>query len=378
MEEAYLSLAAGKIRELLLICGIGDCNDEPIKQHIIGISHFVRARRLQLGITDPPPLPTPKSIPNLEAMRGSYQLLPTAEKRQRADYSRLDAPTHEKKRKKRTKSKKAESTREPERRQGGTVVAREEATSAEISSTIDTNTALSTPRAGTPFIVENIIVNYLKINDPLGRYGHLATQVTMTASVRKTQSYVDDIVKLQCLDAVQLIKQENALSTSKGIQSRFNETVYWDIIMKGSELLDPKELPIPKGPLGEFTMAEKFATRRFMMEAGYGLSAANQRQCRLFQKRLFEMRNAGVDKVLLYRPKKFDLFCKSFSSEHGTDLVEIEEKYGCHIKQLEERVVEESKGDLTRGVKYIGIAIWGERGQITMKNTIRHKNIERT
>ncbi|KAJ5666174.1 uncharacterized protein N7477_008622 [Penicillium maclennaniae] len=96
-------------------------------------------------------------------------------------------------------------------------------------------------------------------------------------------------------------------------------------------------------------MAKKFATRRFIMEAGYRLSAANQRQCRLFWKRLFEMRNAGVDKVLLYRTKEFDRFCKSFSSEGGPDLVEIvrlwEEKYGCYIKQLEERVAGESKAE---------------------------------
>jgi hypothetical protein len=186
--------------------------------------------------------------------------------------------------------------RESERGQVGTV-AREEATTAEIPSTIDPNTALSTPRARTSFstnaltpqceeefqtVVENIIVNCIKMSDPLGRYGRPSIQVTMTTDVRKVQSYVNHIVKLQYLDAVQLIKQENALSTSKGIQWRFNETVYWDIIMKGAELLDLKEQPTPKGPLDEFTMPEKLATRRFMMEAGYGLSAANQRQCRLF------------------------------------------------------------------------------------------------
>ncbi|CDM27577.1 unnamed protein product [Penicillium roqueforti FM164] len=82
-------------------------------------------------------------------------------------------------------------------------------------------------------------------------------------------------------------------------------------------------------------MAEKVATERFMKEAGYGLSLANQRQYRLFWKRLFEMRNAGVDKILLYRTKEFDRFCKSYSSEAGASLVEM----------LEERVAEESKGD---------------------------------
>ncbi|KAJ5262202.1 hypothetical protein N7524_007507 [Penicillium chrysogenum] len=40
-------------------------------------------------------------------------------------------------------------------------------------------------------------------------------------------------------------------------------------------LLDPKSLPTPKGPLDEFTIAEKVTTERFMREAGYGLSLAN-------------------------------------------------------------------------------------------------------
>lgn len=133
----------------------------------------------------------------------------------------------------------------------------------------------------------------------------------MTTKVEAIQSFVDDIVKLQYPDAVQLIKQENAFSASKSIQSRLNETVYWEIIKKGAELFDPKDLPTSKGPLDEFTMAEKVATERFMREAGYGLSLANQRQCRLFWKRLFEMRNAGVDKILLYRTEEFDRFCKS-------------------------------------------------------------------
>lgn len=124
-------------------------------------------------------------------------------------------------------------------------------------------------------------------------------------------------------------------------------TAYWEIIKKGADLLDPKSLPAPKGPLDEFTMAEKVATERFMREAGYGLSLANQRQCRLFWKRLSEMRKTGVDQILLYRTKEFDRFCKSYSSEHGESLVHMvrlwEDMYGLQIKQLESRVIQESK-----------------------------------
>ena len=231
--------------------------------------------------------------------------------------------------------------------------------------TDEANIARNLPQAGTPLtdsythqgekaphsVVENILINCIKLNDPLGRCGHRSKQAIMTTNVEAIQRVVDDILKLQYPDAVQLIKQENAFSASKGIQSRFNETVYWEIIQKGAELLDPKILPTSKGPLDEFTMAEKVATERFMREAGYGLSLANQRQCRLFWKRLFQMRSAGVDKILLYRTKELDRFCKSYSSEAGASLVEMvqnwEERYAFHIKQLEERVAEESKGDFT-------------------------------
>lgn len=35
---------------------------------------------------------------------------------------------------------------------------------------------------------------------------------------------------------------------------------------KGADLLDPKSLPTPKGPLEEFTIAEKVATERYMLQ----------------------------------------------------------------------------------------------------------------
>ncbi|KAI2767381.1 hypothetical protein CBS147339_4192 [Penicillium roqueforti] len=316
MEENLQSLTAGKVQELLIICGIGDCNDEPIKQHILGISDFVREMRLRVGITDLPPLLTPRASPNPEATRGSYRFLPTPEKRSRADYKGLDVPSHKKKRNK-AKANKA-TTKDMAQEADDAVAVREGDIPAEPPSTAEANAAMSIPQAGMSTdmytyrgekaphsIVENILVNCIKLNDPLGRYGHRSKQANMTTKVKEIQSF------------------ENAFSASKSIQSRFNETVYWEIVKKGAELLDLKDLLISKGPLDEFTMAEKVATERFMKEAGYGLSLANQRQYRLFWKRLFEMRNAGVDKILLYRTKEFDRFCKSYSSEAGASLVEM-------------------------------------------------------
>ncbi|KAJ5790681.1 uncharacterized protein N7518_007692 [Penicillium psychrosexuale] len=90
-------------------------------------------------------------------------------------------------------------------------------------------------------IIENILMNCIKLNDPLRRYGHRSKQASLIMKVEEIQSF-----------------------------------------MNGAQLLDLKDLLTSKGPLDEFTMAEKVATERFIREAGYGLSLANQRQYRLF------------------------------------------------------------------------------------------------
>ncbi|KAJ5543316.1 hypothetical protein N7461_009319 [Penicillium sp. DV-2018c] len=217
-------------------------------------------------------------------------------------------------------------------------------------------------------ILENILINCVRLSDRLGRYGQRSAQTTVTTRVKTIQSCVDEIVQLDYSDAIQAIKQENAFSASKNIQTRYHETVYWEIIKKVADLLDPKSLPTPKGPLDEFTMAEKVATERFMREAGYGLSLANQRQCRLFWKRLSEMRKIGVRQILLYRTKEFDQFCKSYSSEDSESLVQMvqlwEDMYGLQIKQLESRVTQESMGDFT-GKMWLGQPDVAERLKIS-------------
>lgn len=327
---------------------------------LLALMRVVREMRLQEGITDPPPPLTPEASPGPEAKRGSYRLLSSAEKRGRVNYEGLDAPS----RKRRGGNRGKISPKDTAQKMNETATDLEgDSTTRPLLTEVNLMTNLPTaeiPSAALDTskhdklpqrIVDNILVNCIKLNDPLGRSGTRSKQTNITTKVEEIQSAVNGIVKLEYPDAVQRIKQENAFSASRSIQSRLHETVYWEIIKKGAELLDPINLPASKGPLDEFTMAEKVATERFMLEAGYGLSLANQRQCRLFWKRLFDMRNAGIDKILLYRTKEFDRFCKSYPSESEMSLIEIaqlwEEKYSFHIKQLEERVAEESKGDLT-------------------------------
>ncbi|KAJ5262201.1 hypothetical protein N7524_007506, partial [Penicillium chrysogenum] len=98
-----------KIRELLVVYGIGDCNDEPIKQHILAISNFVHDQRLQVGLTDPPPIRTPRHspTPNVAAneKRGLYRFLSTLDKRGRPDYTGLDGSSTKNKRRCRDRTK---------------------------------------------------------------------------------------------------------------------------------------------------------------------------------------------------------------------------------------------------------------------------------
>ncbi len=103
------------------------------------------------------------------------------------------------------------------------------------------------------------------------------------------------------------------MAMGKGLQSRYNETIYWNIILQGAALIDHTKLPTAKGPAYGFTMAEKAATKKFMEDAGYSLGAENQRQCRIFWKNLFEMREVGIEKVLYYRTKEFDSYCRGYS-----------------------------------------------------------------
>jgi len=78
---------------------------------------------------------------------------------------------------------------------------------------------------------------------------------------------------------------------------------------------------------------------------GYGLSPANQRRCRYLWKRLYEMRKAGVDKLLQYRTSGFVEFCKRHASDSEYLLVdkvfEWEQQYGPYIRHLETEVSQE-------------------------------------
>lgn len=64
------------------------------------------------------------------------------------------------------------------------------------------------------------------------------------------------------------------------------------------------------------------------------------------------MREAGIDKVLYYRAKEFDSYCKGYPKTSEISLVDAmmkwETQYRPHIEQLETRALELAKGDFMR------------------------------
>lgn len=200
--------------------------------------------------------------------------------------------------------------------------------------------------------MSSILFECVKVNFAIGLYGHRTSRIPTTTKPENIRKYVDEISEFDYETAVDVIRKDNALATGKGLQNRYNETIFWKIILKGAALIDHSKLPAAKGPADGFTMAEKAATKKFMEDAGYGLGAENQRQCRIFWKNLFQMREAGIDKVLYYRTKEFDSYCKGYPKTSKISLVDAvmkwETQHRPHIEQLETRALRLAKGDLMR------------------------------
>ncbi|CEL01161.1 hypothetical protein ASPCAL00750 [Aspergillus calidoustus] len=163
------------------------------------------------------------------------------------------------------------------------------------------------------------------------------------------EQYANDIRNLEYPKAVSTIKTDNALLAGRDIQARYSETVFWEIIQKGAKLLDPTKMRPAMGPSDGFSITQKEATLRFMKEAGYGTSRENQRLYRNLWKSLSEMREAGVEKILLYRTKEFDSYCKVYPKTAEKALCDLikswEMVYKTHIDRLEKQALSWSQGD---------------------------------
>ncbi|CRG91089.1 Vacuolar protein sorting-associated protein 3 [Talaromyces islandicus] len=367
-----------------------------------GNSYLVHTKRLEAGLRDPPeslleatnpaaPLTPP------DDRRGSYRLLSTDKKRVYSDFQGLTSP----RKKKRSEKKKPNKKLEPASRS-----AVDDQRSELDSATTKPSAALQNrevieicpPRIATPtsvilpasdghagrtesddigqshctpvvtiqppapllqvaglnldsaaLIMPSLLYKCVKMKSTIGIYGHRTTNIIATNETEKIREYATEISQYDYMEAIRAIKKDKAMYAGKGLQINYTETIYWDIIMKGAKLINPATLPVVKGPPDEFTMAEKVATKKFMCEAGYASGLENQRQYRKLWKSLFEMRKAGIDKILFYRSKEFDKYCKEYPRKSEYTLLDTitswEKVYGPQIDQLETRVKHLVRGD---------------------------------
>lgn len=200
-------------------------------------------------------------------------------------------------------------------------------------------------------VIESILLDCARLNFEIFRFGPAKGDTATTTDLENIRTFTKDLAELDYGPAVRIVKKENAIIAGKNIQSRYNETVYWDIILKAAEGLDPNNLPTPKGPPDGFTREEKEATRMFMAEAGHSMGVKNQRRLRRRWKSLNEMRKAGVDKILFYRTNEFNIFCDCYPVNRDLTLLETvqlwERVYGPQIDLLELRIKNECERCLT-------------------------------
>ncbi|KAK4068833.1 hypothetical protein Purlil1_13707 [Purpureocillium lilacinum] len=199
--------------------------------------------------------------------------------------------------------------------------------------------------------METIVVSCATLNYTLGSHSWSSTTSARTAKTSDVRNYAEQILSWDFERALQALRNERATLAIKDIQDRYMKSIYWRIITKYAASLDPSTLKTAKGPLDDFTMAEKKATEDFMKNARIGLSPANQRRCRRFWKSLSDMREAGVENLLFYRTKEFDSFCDNNNKGDGSGLVQTvlswEKVYGPHLEHLAERAKKEAGGDRT-------------------------------
>ncbi|KAJ6041556.1 uncharacterized protein N7446_010562 [Penicillium canescens] len=367
MDETTRGFLAQAIRDAFTSSGI-DYNEEYIDSLISKVDNDVLEAHLasQDGNTEESSLrttgsalQTPPASPH--GRRGSYRIL-NAPKR---NYGKLAGP-EPRKRRKRPISKlskncgdKSPSDRIPDEPiEAGCQNISQQPDYDHVKGTrhldipVDISSSYQADSAYAVKAMSSILFECARVNLAIALYGHRTSGAPTTTKPDNILKYVDEISEYDYEKAIDVIRRDNALATGKGLQNRYNETIFWKIILKGAALIDHTKLPSAKGPADGFTMAEKAATKKFMEDAGYGLGAENQRQCRVFWKNLFEMREAGIDKVLYYRTKQFDSYCKGYPKTSEISLVDAimkwETQHRPHIEQLETRALRLAKGDLMR------------------------------
>ncbi|KAJ5982539.1 hypothetical protein N7451_012639 [Penicillium sp. IBT 35674x] len=365
MDEKSRDLLAQAVRDALTLSGI-DHDEEHVESLISQVdkdvlqAHLATAEgnaadsRLRISSSASQ---TPPASP--QRTRGSYRLLQT----QKKNYAKLGVVTKRKIRKQKNVQRSEKSDNNSTTAQkAGMNTARACSENQELS---DNHT--NSPRTGLPGgpsssyhlesaftekAMASILYECLTVKSAIARYGHQTNMPPTRTYPSKIRKYVDELAEYDYDKAVKIVQKDNTLAVGRGVQTRCNETIFWKIILKGAALIDQTTLPPARGPADGFTMAEKAATKKFMEAAGYGLGPENQRQCRIYWKNLYKMREAGIEKFLYYRTKEFDSYCRGYPKTAEVSLVDTvtlwENQYRPFIDQLESRALRLGQGDLAR------------------------------
>ncbi|KAJ5876395.1 uncharacterized protein N7529_001979 [Penicillium soppii] len=358
------------------ICGIED-SEEHLNLVIAHAADHVHKARLVTarGVLEPisePKEATIETPPTSPYERGSYRLIKQTGKDGPTTYNDMASTEKKKKRKKRKRNESFKRMDEPpgasvDYGNGGTKEkALQELLSLESRPMSEVDNAQSlcmqdARNSSLPLYLDSayemkimikILMQCVKSNSDIAQYGQRNCMPMTTTKLEKMRQFVKEFSRYSYEQAIHAIRRDNALITVMAMQKRYNETTFWPIILKCAALIDPATLPPAKGPPDGFTVAEKAATKKFMEDTGYSLGAENQRQYRIFWKNIFHMREAGVDKILFYRTKEFDSFCRGYSKTSETPLVDKvlrwENEYWSHIEQLEPRITKLKTGDSKR------------------------------
>lgn len=153
---------------------------------------------------------------------------------------------------------------------------------------VDSSLSYQADSTYTVKVMSSILFECTRVNFAVALYGHQTSGALTITKPNNIRKCVDEISEYAHYEkATDVICKDNALATGKGLQNRYNETIFWKIILKGAALIDYIKLPSAKGPTDGLIMAEKAATKKFMEDARYMLGADNQRQCCIFWKNLF-------------------------------------------------------------------------------------------
>ncbi|KAM3553514.1 hypothetical protein ARSEF4850_006883 [Beauveria asiatica] len=203
-------------------------------------------------------------------------------------------------------------------------------------------------------VMETILVDCAKLNYALRQTSTDKKQPSLwDPNALQIRGYVEDIAKRDFTEAVRHISAGNTAVVKGTVQARYSEAIFWDVITKHAEELDPTKLGNAKGPPTDFTVAEKEATRKFLKSTGdSNMTLGHLRGCRLRWRRLSDMRKRGVDKILCYHTSSFNSFCKAYKAGDAEEHVGLVDKvlswerlYEWYITHLEHRVATSCGGD---------------------------------